>query len=87
MFRFISAEKANHHVRTLCRLLGVSASGYYAWCSRPPSRRAVADVELTRSIHRIHAASRGTYGWPRVRACRLSRRVACNEESCRRRRE
>lgn len=68
MFRFIRAEKANHHVRTLCRLLGVSASGYYAWCSRPPSRRAIADVELTRSIHRIHTASRGTYGWPRVRA-------------------
>lgn len=68
MYRFISAEKANYHVRTLCRVLGVSASGYYAWCSRPPSVRSLHDAELTRAIVRIHQASRGTYGRPRIHA-------------------
>jgi putative transposase len=68
IYRFISAEKATHHVRTLCRVLGVSTSGYYAWCSRPPSVRSVVDVELTRAIVRIHDASRGTYGRPRIHA-------------------
>jgi putative transposase len=68
IYRFIRAEKANHDVKTMCRLLGVSRSGYYAWRSRPPSARQIADDELTRAIVRIHEASRGTYGRPRVHA-------------------
>lgn len=68
MYRFVSAEKAIHHVRTLCRVLGVSSSGYYAWCSRPPSHRSFNDAELTRAIVRIHQASRGNYGRPRIHA-------------------
>jgi putative transposase len=68
MYRFISAEKANYHVRTLCRVLGVSSSGYYAWCSRPPSVRSLHDAELTRAIVRIHQTSRCTYGRPRIHA-------------------
>jgi putative transposase len=55
-------------VRTMCRLLGVYRSGNYAWRSRPPSANQIADAELTRSILRIHEASRGTYGRPRVEA-------------------
>jgi putative transposase len=68
MFRLIHAEKANHQVRTLCRVFGVSVSGYYAWCSRPPSAHTLRDLDLTRAIRRIHEASRGTYGRPRVHA-------------------
>jgi putative transposase len=57
-----------HDVRKLCRTLGVSKSGYYAWLEREPSERAKADAELTRKIHVIHADSRHTYGVPRVHA-------------------
>ena len=62
-----------HSVRRLCRVLGVSRSGYYAWggpggAGRPPSARARADGALTEHIHAIHAWSRGTYGSPRVHA-------------------
>ena len=67
-FRFIDAEKATYPVVLLCRALGVSRAGYYAWRRRPPSARAVADAALTETIGAVHRASRGTYGAPRVRA-------------------
>jgi putative transposase len=50
----------------MCRVLAVSASGYYAWCQRPPSIRARADAELTSRITAIHQYARATYGTPRI---------------------
>jgi putative transposase len=50
----------------MCRVLAVSASGYYAWLKRPPSARARADAELTARIRAIHQYSGGTYGAPRI---------------------
>jgi putative transposase len=67
-FRFIEAEKATHSVPALCRMLGVSRSGYYAWRSRPPSKRARFDAVLSEKIETIHRNSRATYGAPRVHA-------------------
>jgi putative transposase len=67
-YRFIAAEKAAFPIRFMCRRLGVSASGYYAWASRPAAARTAADAALTTTIGAIHQASRGTYGAPRVRA-------------------
>ncbi len=67
-FRFVEQEKERYPVRILCRALGVSPSGYYAWRSRGPSARALSDAALTAEIHRSHARSRGTYGVPRVHA-------------------
>ena len=52
----------------LCRVLGVSSSGFYARCSREPSPRAREDERLTERIREIHESSRGTYGVPRVHA-------------------
>jgi putative transposase len=68
VFRFIETKKAHFPVAFLCRALGVSTSGYYAWRKRPPSARAVVDAALTTSIRQIHASSRGTYGAPRIHA-------------------
>jgi putative transposase len=65
-YRRIEAEKAHHGVSLLCRVLGVSRAGFYAWQSRPPSARAVADQVLTAQIRAIHQRSRGTYGAPRI---------------------
>ena len=53
---------------TACRVLDVSCAGYYAWRVRPPSARAIRHAWLTDLIGQVHAASRGTYGAPRVRA-------------------
>jgi putative transposase len=67
-FRFIEAEKARFPIAFLCRRLGVSTSGFYAWRSRPPCRRALADAQLSVTIRQIHTLSRGTYGVPRIHA-------------------
>jgi putative transposase len=57
-----------HAAAVICRILGVSASGYHAWRKRPPSRLATEDAALTARIRSIHEMSDGTYGAPRVRA-------------------
>ncbi|RKG95619.1 IS3 family transposase [Corallococcus sp. CA047B] len=67
-FRFIHAEKASLSVAFLCRQLGVSRSGYYAWAKRPESQRKKSDRALTQQVAAIHQESRGTYGSPRVHA-------------------
>ena len=50
----------------MCRVLGVSKSGYYAWRERPPSQRAQQDAAILEKIACIHERSRGTYGAPRI---------------------
>jgi putative transposase len=62
----VSANQAIYGIATMCRVLAVSASGYYAWRQRSPSARARADEELTARIRAIHQYSRGTYGAPRI---------------------
>ncbi len=64
----MSAHQAQHRVATMCRVLGVSPSGYYAWRKRPTSARAQADQRLLRQIRTAHEASRGSYGVPRIHA-------------------
>ena len=64
----MKANQAHHRVATMCRVLGVSASGYYAWRGRGRSRRAQRDEELRGTVRTIHKASGGTYGVPRVHA-------------------
>ena len=53
-------------VKVQCHVLGVSASGFYAWKKRPPSQRAVANQNLLQNIRRIHWDSHKRYGSPRV---------------------
>ena len=51
-----------------CRVLGVRRQGFYEWCSGVKSPRVQENELLLKHIERIHAESRGTYGWPRVHA-------------------
>ena len=53
-------------VRLMCRCLQVSASGYYAWRHRPASRRAQENGRLLEGIRKLHAASDGVMGAPRI---------------------
>ena len=64
----MKANQAEHRVATMCRVLGVSTSGYYAWLRRGASARSRRDVELSARIAAIHDDSRGTYGVPRIHA-------------------
>jgi transposase InsO family protein len=62
-------ERDHYPIRLMCRVLDVSPSGFYAWRSRVrPTVRESRDAELVGNIREIHAASRGTYGSPRVHA-------------------
>lgn len=76
-YRFIDAERAHYPVRRLCRALQVSTSGYYAARVRSPSACAQRQASLTAHIRVIHAASRCTYGAPRVHADLLARGEPC----------
>jgi putative transposase len=57
-----------HKIATMCRVLDVSSSGYYAWRKRRASKRAREDAVLLRQIRTAHVASDGTYGAPRIHA-------------------
>ena len=67
-YRFIEAYRTVHAVVTMCRVLGVSKAGYYAWRDRAPSARALANDRLAAEIRTVHRRSRRTYGSPRVHA-------------------
>ncbi len=67
-FGFVDEHRGIWPVRMMCAVLGLSASGYYAWRTRPVSRRVTANEALLEDIRLIHAESCGTYGSPRVHA-------------------
>ena len=79
--RFIHEEKASYPIAVLCRALRVSRAGYYAWARRGVSAQARADAALTERIRQVRAASRGTYGAPRVHAALAeAHRIRCGRK-------
>jgi putative transposase len=67
-FGLIEDHRGVRPVRVMCDALSVSASGYYAWRSRPQSPRAIANRALLVDIPRVHAQHRERYGAPRIHA-------------------
>lgn len=67
-YELIEAEKTSFPVHLMCRMLGVSRSGYYGWRDRPPCERSRQDAALTEKVREIHQRGRQTYGSPRVHA-------------------
>ena len=80
-FRFIEDHRSVFSVRLMCAVLEVSASGYYAWRSRPESARARSNRALVDAIRRVHADSRRRYGSPRVHAVAARRGPPSRTES------
>lgn len=64
----MKANRAVYRVATMCRVLEVSRSGYYAWLKREPSARDKANAALLKVITDIHQESDKTYGAPRIHA-------------------
>jgi putative transposase len=67
-YQFIEQYKQEFPVVTMCRVLSVSESGYYAWRKRPMSRRQREDARLSTHIQQVFVEYRGVYGSPRIHA-------------------
>jgi transposase InsO family protein len=65
-FGFIHAEKASFPVTALCRVLGVTRQGYYAFAGRPVSARVLAEHGLRARLQELHVETKGRYGSPRM---------------------
>jgi putative transposase len=67
-YQFIEQHKQEFPVLPMCRVLGVSESGYYAWHKRPTCRRKRDDALITSQIRQVFLSHREVYGSPRVHA-------------------
>jgi hypothetical protein len=80
-YAFIDDHQAQWPVAVQCDVLDVARSGYYAWRRRGPRQSAQRRAELTERIREVHAASRQTYGAPRVHAELIARGHRCNRKT------
>jgi len=83
-YEFIDEERGRYRVSRLCRVLGVSRSGYYAWRTRPVSRREREDRRLAIELRSAFRASRQTYGSVRLQRALALQDVACGRARVRR---
>ena len=67
-YRFMEKHRVTFKVKSMCRVLGASRSGYYAWRTRRPSARQQDNDQLLEHIWDAHKASRSLYGSPRITA-------------------
>ena len=67
-YEFMEEHRGRFRLKSMCRVLMVSRSGYYAWRSRIPSQRQRANLNLLDHIREVHTKSRTLYGSPRVTA-------------------
>lgn len=65
-YAFMAAHESEFSVKTMCRILGVQRSGFYAWKQRRPSRREQANQELLVRIREAFELGRNTYGSVRI---------------------
>ena len=78
IYRFVDDHRSEYPVNRLCRTLGVSPSGYYAWRQRSPSARAEANQRLVTHMRLIHHEVHETYGSPRMHTELVARGLPCN---------
>ncbi len=80
-FGFIQEHHRTWPVTVMCRVLGVSPSGFYAWRTRPPNQWTQRREQLGQEIMVIFEESHGTYGSPRVHAELVARGVICCQKT------
>ena len=76
----MKSNQATYPIATMCRVLGVSTSGYHAWSMRPPSARAIANRMLGDRIEAHWHMSRQTYGRPRIQADLLDDNIHASDK-------
>jgi transposase InsO family protein len=79
-YKFIVAHREEFEIKVMCRVLGVSRSGYYAWLKRPTRARKMADQRLQQQIKDIYQHSRQSYGSPRIRAELADQGIQCSRK-------
>jgi putative transposase len=77
---FIQEHRKQDSVTTLCRMLNVSRSGYYAWQQHRPSQRQEMNERIVPQIIQIHQQSRQSYGSPRIMQALRQRGLWCNRK-------
>ena len=65
-YDFIHTNRSAFRIEKMCRVLGLSRSGYYSWVDRPESNRTIENCQLVRAIRRSHDQSNKIYGCPRI---------------------
>lgn len=77
-YDFVEAHRERWPVRLMCRVLRISAGGYYDWRGRPASNRTQAREALVVTIRAVHGEVKARYGSPRVHAELAARGIACS---------
>lgn len=78
-YEFMAEHEEMFRVKSMCRVLKVSRSGYYAWRSRMPSKRQKSNEKLLERICEVHAKNRRLYGSPRITAELREKGIGCGK--------
>lgn len=76
-YQFIQEHRQEFSVKRMCRVLGVTASGYYAWQPEKAGPRELENRRLVEQIRAEYKTSRRTYGSPRIQARLVRQGIAC----------
>ena len=79
-YGFIREHQREYPISTMCRVLEVAVSGFYAWLRRAPSRRSQENTGLGERIVRIYQQNRQVYGSPRIHAVLRAEGQACGKK-------
>lgn len=79
-YGFIRKHQHEYPVKTMCQVVQVSVSGYYAWQHRGPSERSKANAQLSERIENVYQSNRQVYGSPRIHAVLTTQGIECGRK-------
>ena len=79
-YQFIAEQQQDYPIKTMCRVLEVAESGYYAWRQRAPSHRSQENTVLGERIARLYQSNRQVYGSPRIHAALRAEGQQCGRK-------